>query len=60
MTGMQNKESAECIKTIVSLKDGTRVIVYVPIEFDATEHLNYYDQLFKINSWQSWMIESTN
>ena len=47
-------EFTDCIKTVVSLKDETKVTVYVPNDFNATQQLNYYDELFKKVGWWTW------
>jgi len=41
-------EFTDCIKTVVHLKDETTATVYVPKKLNATEHLNYYDQIFTV------------
>ena len=47
-------EFTDCIKTVVFLKDETKATVYVPNNLDATEQLNYYDELFKKVGWWTW------
>lgn len=47
-------EFTDCIKTVVHLKDETTATVYVPKKLNATEHLNYYDQIFTVAGWWTW------
>ena len=47
-------EFTECMKTEVSLKDGTKATVYVPSNLNATQQLDNYDQLFKEIGWWTW------
>jgi hypothetical protein len=44
----------ESFGAIVNTKNGKTAIIYVPSNFDATQTLDYFDQIFPNNGWLSW------